>query len=62
MVLSAVSIEEPTGSIVELDDEIYVCTGSAPLKLGDVKPEGKSWMRAIAWWRGVQDKQNARFE
>jgi len=61
IVLAAESIEGQAGSIVELDDEIYVCTGSAPLRLGIVKPEGKSWMQAIAWWRGVQNKQNERF-
>lgn len=50
------------GSLVEREKSIYVLTGSVDIRLGKVKPEGKTWMDAQEWWRGLRDKDNLVFE
>lgn len=60
--ISAVASDGQPGSLVEKEKSIYVCTGSVDLCLGKVKPEGKNWMDARDWWRGLHDNENLVFE
>jgi methionyl-tRNA formyltransferase len=43
------------GELADLGREgVLVGTGSTPVRLGGVRPEGKAEMRADAWARGVR--------
>jgi methionyl-tRNA formyltransferase len=35
-------------------DEVLVGTGTTPVGLGDVQPDGKRWMSAVEWARGLR--------
>ncbi len=37
-----------------LADQVLVGTGSHAIELGRVKPAGRTWMDAAAWWRGAR--------
>ncbi len=44
-------------------DQVLVGTGTTPVQLGDVQPDGKRWMRATDWVRGLRlDGQRVAFE
>jgi methionyl-tRNA formyltransferase len=42
------------GEINATSDGVLVGTGSTPVRLGEVRPEGKPVMEAVAWMRGLR--------
>lgn len=54
-------LDAAPGTLISEGEDLYVATGSVLVQLTTVKPEGKSWMDASAWWRGIQDRENANF-
>lgn len=50
------------GEVVPAGREVLVGTGTAPLRLGSVQPEGKRPMPAGDWARGVRPEPGERFE
>jgi methionyl-tRNA formyltransferase len=50
------------GAIVATKSAVYVGTGGGVVELGDVRPEGKAVMPAVAWARGVRLGADDRFE
>jgi methionyl-tRNA formyltransferase len=54
-------VDVAPGTLISEGEDLYVATGSVLVRLTTVKPEGKSWMDASAWWRGIQDRENANF-
>jgi methionyl-tRNA formyltransferase len=50
------------GQIAEIGDAVVVGTGSSPVQLGEVRPEGKPAMPATAWLRGLRLSADERFE
>lgn len=61
LVMSNIPSNQVPGTVFEQNKELFVTTGSNLVRLGNIKPEGKSWMQAIEWWRGIQDKENVKF-
>lgn len=59
--ISDISSDYTPGVVFEQKNEVFVATGSVPVRLGMLKPEGKSWMQAIDWWRGIQQKDHVKF-
>jgi methionyl-tRNA formyltransferase len=47
------------GQIRVNKSEVCIGTGSSEIKLGDVKPAGKSWMSAGDWARGLRENSGA---
>ncbi len=45
------------GEIRSHERSVLVGTGSYAVELSRVKPAGKSWMEADAWWRGLREQQ-----
>ena len=41
---------------LQFDDAVLVGSGSHAVQLGTVKPEGKGWMDATAWARGLREQ------
>lgn len=60
--ISTISSEASPGVVFGHDRDVFVSTGSVPVRLGMLKPEGKSWMHASDWWRGIQQKDRVEFE
>lgn len=52
----------PPGELTVDRDGVRVGTGSQPVSLGDVQPEGKRSMPAVDWARGLRLVQGERFE
>jgi methionyl-tRNA formyltransferase len=50
------------GELAVAKSSVHVGTGSAPVRLGEVKPFGKKQMAAADWARGVRLSSGARFE
>ena len=50
------------GELAVAKSSVHVGTGSAPVRLGEVKPFGKKQMAAADWARGVRLPSGARFE
>ena len=50
------------GTIFEVNKEVFVATGSIPLRLSLLKPEGKHWMDAASWLRGIHNRESMVFE
>lgn len=50
------------GTIFEVNKEVFVATGSTPVRLTLVKPEGKYWMDAASWLRGIHNRESMVFE
>lgn len=50
------------GTIFEVNKKIFVATGSTPVQLNMVKPEGKNWMDAASWVRGIHNRESMVFE
>ena len=44
---------QPAGLIREIDKKVLIGTGTEPLELVTVQPAGKTQIKAIDWWRGV---------
>lgn len=45
----------------EISAEGYVGTGTMPIRLGEVAPPGKTWMKATDWLRGARLEQGTCF-
>ncbi len=56
-----ISSDSIPGVVFEKNNDVFVTTGSVPVRLGVLKPEGKAWMQAIDWWRGIQQKDHVEF-
>jgi methionyl-tRNA formyltransferase len=54
--------ERPPGVIEVSRDAVRVGTGSHPVRLGDVQPQGRRAMPAADWARGVRIEPDERFE
>jgi methionyl-tRNA formyltransferase len=50
------SEELVAGQLFITKSEVFVGTGSTPVRLGRVKPAGKGWMNAPDWARGLRDE------
>jgi methionyl-tRNA formyltransferase len=47
--------EQPgPGELIVSRDRVLAGTGTSPVVLGDVQPDGKRWMRATEWARGLR--------
>jgi methionyl-tRNA formyltransferase len=50
------------GELAVVDDAVYVGTGSAPVRLGTVRPEGRPDRDAVDWARGARPAAGERLE
>jgi methionyl-tRNA formyltransferase len=50
------------GEIAASGTDVHVGTGSGPVALGEVRPEGRGAMPADAWLRGSRLAAGDRFE
>jgi methionyl-tRNA formyltransferase len=50
----------PAGELVVTRSGVWVGTGTSAALLGQVRPEGKGWMDAGAWARGIRPRQGER--
>ena len=51
----------PAGQLVSTREQLLVGTGTGPVALGSVQPEGKPMMPAIDWARGARVAAGASF-
>jgi len=58
----ASDVDLPPGAVDVARDRVLVGTGSTPVRLGEVRPEGRGAMSAADWARGLHLRSDERLE